>query len=185
MDTTEHESGPKRRGFFFDRDGVVNRDPHPEPYVLSWDQWNWTPGIFELLRAVKDAGFVTILVTSQKGVGKGLMSQTDLDGIHDRMQAELRAEGLEFDAIYAYTGLPECPNQPKPDPQMILAAAEAYDLDLAQSWLIGDADRDLEMAQRAGISRTIRVRGLKPIGVHSTHAIASLAEAIDLAIPNS
>lgn len=167
---------PKRRAFFFDRDGVVNRDPHPEKYVLSWDQWEWMPGIFELLRKVKAAGFVTILVTSQKGVGKGLMSEADLDAIHERMQAELRERGnLEFEAVYAFTGLTDCPNQPKPDPQMLLAAAESLDLDLAESWLIGDADRDIAMGKSAGVGRTIRVRGLKSIEVEADQIVEDLS----------
>ncbi len=164
--------------FFFDRDGVVNRDPHPEPYVLTWDQWEWTEGIVDLLRSAKNAGLVLVLVTSQKGVGKGLMGEADLDAIHDRMQAFLRDEGVEFAAIYAFTGLPTCPNQPKPDPQMLKHAAAEWDLDLSRSWLIGDADRDIEMAWRAGVGRTIRVKGIKPVGVPADFDVATLAEAM-------
>jgi D-glycero-D-manno-heptose 1,7-bisphosphate phosphatase len=176
MNTNPDHPTPKaHQGFFFDRDGVVNRDPHPEKYVLSWDQWEWMPGIFDLIRSVKDAGFITILVTSQKGVGKGLMSEGDLGEIHERMQTELRERGdLEFAAIYAYTGLPGCPIRPKPEPQMVLAAADDFCLDLANSYLIGDADRDIEMAQSAGVGRTIRVQGLKPIAIPADETVENL-----------
>ena len=153
-----------RRAFFFDRDGVVNRDPYPEPYILSWDQWIWNAGIFEFLREIKLAGYLTVLVTSQKGVGKGLMSEADLEEIHARMQGELREQGFPFDAIYAYTGLPTSELRPKPDPQMVLKSVQDLGIDLSQSVLIGDADRDIAMADAAGIPHTIRFKGLKPVG---------------------
>ena len=162
-----------RPAFFFDRDGVVNRDPAPEPYVLSWDQWSWNPGAKELIAQIA-RHFVPILVTSQKGVGKGLMTRETLDDIHARLQNELGDS--RFAEIYAFTGLPDDLNQPKPDPQMILRAAESHGLDLAKSWLIGDADRDIEMAKRAAIGHTIRVRGLKPIGVEAEFTVDRLQD---------
>lgn len=169
-----------RPAFFFDRDGVVNRDPHPEPYVLNWAQWNWSPGIVELLQAVIAADFVPVLVTSQKGVGKGLMSEADLDMIHEQMQAFLRENAVEFAGIYAFTGLPDCGNQPKPDPQMVNRAATELDLDLRRSWLIGDADRDIEMGRRAGVGQLIRVEGIKSVGVEADFQVSTLEEALQI-----
>lgn len=163
-----------RAGFFFDRDGVVNMDPHPEPYVLSWQQWRWQPEIHELLQVVKDRGFATILVTSQRGVGKRLMSQEDLDAIHERMQSELG--DLAFDAIHAFTGTPESPFPAKPDPAMVLAGLETLDLDPAQSWLIGDADRDIAMGRKAGLGTLVRFRGLKDIGIEADITIDRIGE---------
>ncbi len=165
-----------RPAWFFDRDGVVNRSPGPG-YLLSWDGWEWMPGIFDLLHAVREQGCATVLVTSQRGVGKGLMSEADLQDIHARMQDELQSQGIAFDAIYAFTGLASCPNQAKPDPQMILAAAEDLHLDLRRSWLIGDADRDIEMGKRANLFRTIRVRGDKPIGIEADVTVDTLHQA--------
>ena len=163
-----------RPGFFFDRDGVVNIDPDPDPYVLSWGQWRWNPGLFELLRDVKARGFVTILVTSQRCVGKGLLRREDLEGIHRTMQADLGE--LAFDDIRVYTGLPGDPVPPKPEPGMVMAAAADLGLDLSRSWLIGDADRDIAMAHAAGVARTIRVVGLKPEGVAADYRVQNLRE---------
>ena len=171
----ESESGPGRKSpaVFFDRDGVVNQSPGAG-YVLSWDAFHFTPGFFELFRLVKTRGWKAVLVTSQKGVGKGLMSQSDLDEIHSRMQSTLREEcGAEFDGIYAFTGTENCRHQPKPDPEMIDTAAVELDLDLGRSWMIGDADRDIEMG-------TLRVRGDKPITVEASGTVNTLQAALAL-----
>ena len=136
---------------FFDRDGVVNRSPGPG-YVLRWEDFAFQDGIFELISLVKSHGWLAILITSQKGVGKGEMFHVELERIHEEMQKRIAAEcGSGFDAIYAHTGLPEDPHPSKPDHwhDTHLAATE-HDLDLSRSWMIGDADRDIEMAQRAG-----------------------------------
>jgi len=171
-----------RPTWFFDRDGVVNCCPGPGKYLLSWDAWKWSPGIIELLQAVKSKGYATVLVTSQRGVGKGLMTLETLQEIHGNMQARLQELDIAFDDIYAYTALPECPNQPKPEPQMLQAAAESLDLDLSKSWMIGDADRDIEMAHRAGVPNTVRVRGDKPITVESNYLVDTLDEVLPLVV---
>ncbi len=168
-----------RPAWFFDRDGVINVSPGPG-YVLSWDAWEWMPGIVELLKEIKLQGYFTAVVTSQRGVGKGLMTRADLDDIHGRMQSFLGEHGVAFDAIYAYTATPDCPYQPKPDPLMIRKATEEHDLDLTRSWLIGDMDRDIEMGRSAGVAKTIRVHGDKSIGIEADYTVQSLEEALAL-----
>jgi histidinol-phosphate phosphatase family protein len=162
---------------FFDRDGVVNRSPGPG-YVLRWEDFEFQDGLFELLSLVKSRGWKAVLITSQKGVGKGLMFHVELLRIHEQMQQRLeQACGSGFDAIYAHTALPEDPHPPKPDPGMILTAAAEHDLDLSRSWMIGDADRDIEMAQRAGLAGTVRLIGDKPVGVDADETVQDLSEA--------
>lgn len=147
-----------RPAVFFDRDGVVNVSPGAG-YVLRWEDFRFSPGIFEALRWCKECGYATILVTSQQGVGKGLMSQAMLDEIHAAMQRELMAEGAAFDGIYACTCLAEDPTCRcrKPSAEMIWQAAEAHQLDLSRSVLVGDYDRDIQMAIHAGVPITVRV----------------------------
>lgn len=173
------EPAPLRRAVFFDRDGVVNRSPGPG-YVLDVGQFELSEGIAGAVRYLNEKGILAIVITSQKGVGKGLMSEADLDAIHRHMQDELAESGAAFDGIFAYTGTPECPHLPKPDPEMILTAAAEFSIDLSRSWMIGDADRDIEMGRAAGLEGTIRIRGDKVIGVPADHTLENVVETLDL-----
>jgi D,D-heptose 1,7-bisphosphate phosphatase len=165
--------------FFFDRDGVVNVSPGAG-YVLRQEDFHFNKGIIESLAFLKARGFFLILVTSQQGVGKGLLSQAALDEIHASMQKELAKHGATFDAIYACTHLDGTCTCRKPSPEMILRAAAEHHLDLPQSWLIGDHDRDIIMAVNAGVPHTIRVLGEKPAGVTAEHRITDTAHLPDL-----
>jgi D-glycero-D-manno-heptose 1,7-bisphosphate phosphatase len=161
-----------RRAVFFDRDGVVNLTPGPG-YVLRWEDFHFSPGIVEALALCRARGYATVLATSQQGVGKKLMSQADLDLIHANMQTHLRAHGAEFDGIYACTCLktdPGCLCR-KPSPAMLVCAAMEHDLDLHQSLLVGDADRDIEMGMSAGVPVTIRIESENPHRVTATHTL--------------
>lgn len=176
MTASATDLNEKRPAVFFDRDGVVNRSPGDAYYVTSWEQFEFSPGIFEALSIVKEKGYLAILVTSQKGVGKGLMTQATLDDIHERMQTTLLEKaGHAFDGVYAYTG-PECQHQPKPDPEMVFSAVGDHGIDLSQSWMIGDADRDIEMGIAAGLKGTIRVVSEKALGVKADHTFESTSE---------
>lgn len=161
-----------RPAFFFDRDGVVNRSPG-DGYVLRREDFEFTEGIIETLAFLKSRGFALVLVTSQQGVGKGLMTRAALDEIHESMQAELARHDAAFDAIHACTCLADdsrCTCR-KPSPEMIHRAAADHDLDLASSWLVGDHDRDIQMARNAGVPHTIRIRGDQPVRVEAEHLL--------------
>lgn len=161
-----------RPAVFFDRDGVVNLSPGAG-YVVSWDGFHFSPGIVEALLLCKTRGYATVLVTSQQGVGKGLMSQADLDDIHARMQAHLAERDCAFDGIYACTCLssdPTCTCR-KPSAEMVLQAARDLHLDVLTSWLVGDADRDIEMGTNAGILKTIRIESENPHQVTASYTL--------------
>lgn len=161
-----------RPAVIFDRDGVVNLSPGPG-YVLSWQEFHFSPGIIEALSLCRKRGYALVLATSQQGVGKKLMSQTDLDHIHEQMQARLRQDEAHFDVIHACTCLksdPGCTCR-KPSAEMIFKAVADLDLDLSRSFMIGDADRDIEMGQNAGIPVTIRIESENPHQVTATHTL--------------
>jgi len=162
-----------KRCVFFDRDGVVNVSPG-EGYVLSWSQFRFTPGIQDILRKVREKGWELVLVTSQRGVGKGLMSAAELERIHANMQASLARTGASFTAIYAYTETPDCPHLAKPDPGMLFSAAKDLGIDLGQSWLIGDSDRDISMGRAAGLKGCIRLLSEKPPGAAADFTVADV-----------
>ncbi|MES2508039.1 MAG: HAD family hydrolase [Verrucomicrobiota bacterium] len=161
-----------RPAVFFDRDGVVNLSPGAG-YVLRWEDFQFSPGIVEALAFCRTRGYAIVLATSQQGVGKGLMGQATLDDIHTRMQAELAQHGAAFDGIYACTCLSKDPNCTcrKPSAEMLLRAAQEHDLDLSRSFMIGDADRDIEMGMNAGVPVTIRIESENPHLVSATHTL--------------
>lgn len=147
----------RRPAVFFDRDGVVN-DNSNHYYILRQKDFVFCHGIVEALRVARDRDYRLVLVTSQKAVGKGLLSTTELETIHARMQEKLAAQGVAFERIEAFTGADDQEPRAKPNPVMVFEAAEALDIDLERSWVVGDSDRDIEMGRRAGC-RTLRVGG--------------------------
>jgi len=136
---------------FFDRDGVVNADPHPARYVTSPEAFYLFPGFVRALRVVRDKGWMAVLITNQKGVATGVIPPGMLERIHGHMADLLMSEGLAFDAIYActHTEADACDCR-KPKPGSILRAAREQGVDLANSWMIGDSPRDMEAGRAAG-----------------------------------
>ena len=136
---------------FLDRDGVINRH-RPDDYVKTWEEFEFLPGILKTL-AVWNKRFKNILVvTNQRGVGKGLMSEVTMLDIHWRMIAEIEQHGGRIDKIYYCTDLNnDSPNR-KPNIGMALQAkADFPDIDFAKSIMVGDSESDMEFGRRAGM----------------------------------
>jgi D-glycero-D-manno-heptose 1,7-bisphosphate phosphatase len=132
---------------FLDRDGVINRRL-PGDYVKSWSEFEFLPGAVEALAELRSAGLLTVVVTNQRGIARGLVSRESVDAVHQRMQRELEASDARVDAIYL------CPDMDgpmrKPAPGMLLAAANDHALDLSQSVIVGDSVSDLRAGAAAG-----------------------------------
>jgi histidinol-phosphate phosphatase family protein len=160
---------------FLDRDGIVNeRPPDAERYVLNWESFRLLPDFPAVLRVIRDKGYPAILVSNQRGVGRGLMSEQVLREIHDRLRARLREDRLELlDVFYCPSDDDRHPDR-KPQPGMLLKAARRHRLDLARSWMIGDTETDVEAGRRAGC-RTIRVAPGRPPS-RADHQVETLAE---------
>jgi histidinol-phosphate phosphatase family protein len=141
-----------RRACFLDRDGVLNRRAPEHDYVKSVGEFAWLAGAREGVRWLNDAGWLVLVVTNQRGVARGLMSAADVEAIHAKAQRELFEIGARIDGFYV------CPHGDedrcscrKPEPGLILRAAREWNASLADSFLIGDDDRDVEAARRAGV----------------------------------
>lgn len=171
MDTTQQ----LRPCVFFDRDGIVNRSPGPG-YVERVADFHLLSEFVDALRVVRDRGHVAAIITNQRGVGKGLMSQGTLDEIHAHLRSLLQREGLSLLGIYAATAVDRSDPRLKPQPGMFFEAAREHGLDLARSWMIGDNEKDV-VAGRAAGCRTILVRE----GQEPTVADYRLARMADLA----
>ncbi len=146
-----------RRAVFLDRDGVLTRE---RGFVTHPDQVELLPGAAEGLAALRKTGWVTVVITNQSGMGRGLFSEAVLAEIHATLARLLAAAHPQA----RWDALKYCPHHPtealppyrmvcncrKPKPGMLLEAARELDLDLAASWMVGDAERDLLAGKAAG-----------------------------------
>ena len=140
------------RAIFLDRDGVLNR-VRPGDYVKSPAELELLPGVAEAVSALRDAGFLAVLISNQQGIGKGLFTQADLDSVTEALQAK-----VPLDAVYYCPHLKSegCPCR-KPKPGLIRTAVMDHQIDVSRSVMIGDSFSDLQAARVASIGLFIRV----------------------------
>jgi histidinol-phosphate phosphatase family protein len=162
------------RAVFFDRDGVVNASPG-EGYVLRWEDFHLLPGLREALLWLKRHGWRRLVVTNQQCVGKGKISLEDLSRLHARMQESLGEAAFDEILVCPHRAEENCACR-KPQPGMVLEAARRLGLDLAQCWLVGDHDRDIQMARAAGIGTAVRFLSEKPPRQEADFTVSSHAE---------
>ena len=134
---------------FLDRDGVINRAfvrdglPYPAPSVAETEI---LPGVAEAMAALRQAGFRLVVVTNQPDVARGTLERARVEEIHAWLAQRLPID--EFRTCF-HDSADHCDCR-KPDPGALLAAAREHDLQLADSWMIGDRWRDTEAGRRAG-----------------------------------
>ncbi|WP_075602321.1 D-glycero-alpha-D-manno-heptose-1,7-bisphosphate 7-phosphatase [Saccharicrinis aurantiacus] len=147
-----------KKAVFIDRDGVVNSD-EGHYYIYKIEDFVLNPDLPSALALLKEAGFMLVLITNQGGVAKGIYTVDDVNAIHQKMQGILQAYNANFDAIYCCPHHNEVSNCEcrKPKPGMLLQAAEEYDIDLSESFLIGDSLRDIQAGEAAGVKQSYRV----------------------------
>ena len=137
----------KQKAIFLDRDGTINRYVG---FLRDIDQFELLPDVAEAIKKINASGYLCIVVTNQPVVARGEVTFLELDEIHNKMETLLGLEGAYIDALYY------CPHHPhkgykgeipelkydcdcrKPKPGMLLKAAEDFNIDLSQSWMIGD-----------------------------------------------
>jgi D-glycero-D-manno-heptose 1,7-bisphosphate phosphatase len=159
---------------FFDRDGIANRYPGEGKYVERIEEFHLLPEFFDALRVVGQKGYEAVIVTNQRGVALGRMSMETVNALHQLLVEEVRKAGLHLlDILVCTHGDNAHPNR-KPNPGMLLEAAEKYGLDLRQSWMVGDSERDVIAGKRAGCKTLL----VGPLGRDSTadHRIAELGQ---------
>jgi D-glycero-D-manno-heptose 1,7-bisphosphate phosphatase len=152
------------RAIFLDRDGVIceNRSDH----VKRWSEFRFLPQAKTGLAALSRLGLPIVVVTNQAAIHRGLVTTEAVEGIHQQMITEIMAGGGRIDRVYY------CPHRPdekcrcrKPESGMLLEAAQSMGIDLARSYLVGDAATDLMAGNRVGC-RTFLVltgRGIKQL----------------------
>ena len=141
----------KAEALFLDRDGVLNRLLEGS-YVKSWADWQWMPGILEELPKWAAKFKHIVLVTNQRGVGKGLMTDADLARIHARMMQELLEAGGKIDLILTCTAVSDDDPRRKPNPGMFREACALFPLAPQRCVMVGDSDSDAAFARNCGMA---------------------------------
>lgn len=149
----------KQKAVFLDRDGTINK---LNGFITKPELLELIPGAAEAIRKINNTGYLAIVITNQPVIARGETSLEELDVIHRKMETELGKSGAYVDDIFF------CPHHPdkgfpgerpeykidcecrKPKPGMIFQAAEKYNIDLAQSYMVGDDGRDVEAGLAAG-----------------------------------
>jgi len=157
---------------FLDRDGVLI---HDVGYPRDPERVRLLDGAAAALARLRQWGFALVVVSNQSGVGRGLVTAGEARRVHDRMTADLAAQGVALDAAYYCFHAPEdgCECR-KPSPGMLLQAARELNLDPARSFLVGDKAIDVEAGRRAGC-RTIVLTGPASVGIEESRPCAVAA----------
>jgi len=144
------------KAVFLDRDGVVNVEKN---YVYKIEDFEFMPGIFDLCKKYQQEGYLLFIITNQAGIARGYYTEEQFHVLTDWMTKQFKSQGILIKKVYFcphhpdFTGECECR---KPNPGMILRAVEEFDIDLAESILIGDKESDIEAGKRAGIRTSIK-----------------------------
>jgi D-glycero-alpha-D-manno-heptose 1-phosphate guanylyltransferase len=136
---------------FLDRDGVINNEQIGN-YVLRWEQFIFSDGVLDAFKKLSDKFGKIFIISNQRGVGKGLMSEDDLTAIHKEMQKEVEAIGGHIDKIYYCTEKEDECFFRKPNPGMAYQATLDFpDIDLSKAIMVGNKPTDMKFGRAAGV----------------------------------
>ena len=156
----------RQKAIFLDRDGTINKYVG---FLRNIDDFELIEGVSEAIRKINQSGYLAIVVTNQPVIARGEVTWEELHEIHRKMETLLGKDGAYIDGIYI------CPHHPdkgfvgerpeykfdcdcrKPKPGLLVQAAKDLNIDLSQSIMIGDSERDAEAGKKAGVKKTILV----------------------------
>ena len=151
-----------KKAVFIDRDGTIIKDKH---YISKTSDVEFINKIDEMIRLFNKMNFLVIIVTNQSGIGRGFFTENDLKILHDYIQGELKKKNAKIDAFYY------CPHFHgsaikkydvkcgcrKPEPGLLIQAAKDFDIDISQSYMIGDKFSDILTGKNAGLRKSFLV----------------------------
>jgi histidinol-phosphate phosphatase family protein len=146
---------------FLDRDGVINGEKKDE-YVLRLEEFIFFEGVLQAIKMLSEVFGLVVIVTNQKGVGKGLMTIEDLSSIHEHMMAEISKYGGRIDRIYYCTDLDNESFNRKPQPGMGLQARKDFpQIDFHKSVMVGNKLTDMQFGRALG-AKTVFIATTDP-----------------------
>ena len=141
---------------FLDRDGVINKEIN---YLYKIKDFEFIDGVFDICQYFKSLGYEIIVITNQSGISRQIYTEKDYQIVTNWMINEFNKKNINILDVF------HCPHMPvsnclcrKPKPGMLLDAKYQYDIDMQNSWMIGDKETDIKAANLAGINNTILVR---------------------------
>jgi D-glycero-D-manno-heptose 1,7-bisphosphate phosphatase len=146
----------KQKVVFLDRDGVINKEVG---YLHKSEDFEFIDGIFTACKYFQAQGYKLIIVTNQSGIARDYYQEEDFHKLTQWMLVQFGNQGINILDVFF------CPHGPessctcrKPKPGMLLEARDKFNIDMANSWMIGDKEADISAANAAGISGTILVK---------------------------
>lgn len=166
------------KALFLDRDGVINVE---KDYLYKIDEFEFIDGIFDLCMYYQNLGYIIVVVTNQSGIARGYYSEEDFKKLTSWMQDEFLQNGIDIKKVFY------CPHHPdisqscncrKPKPGMLLDAAKEFDIDLKNSIIVGDKERDVQAGINAGLTTTYLFDESKSVKISKANKIVSKLEDI-------
>lgn len=178
---------------FLDRDGVINRDPAgwtEYGYVTRREDFHFLPGALEAIKKIKEAGYGTVIISNQQGVGKGYFTEKALRDVTEKMEETVKAAGGEIAGSYYCVHRKEenCDCR-KPKKGLFLKAQEELGIKSFEGqFYVGDTERDIEAGRNAGLKTILVLSGkssredAQNWNSRPDHICGDLTEAVDFII---
>lgn len=147
----------KKKAFFLDRDGVINKEIG---YIKNWEKIKFYKGTYSALKLIKKKDYLIIIITNQSIIARKIAKKKEIIQLHEKLIQHFKNKKINITEIFF------CPHHPKftgkckcrkPNNNLILQAIEKYDIDVKKSWFVGDKTSDILAGKRSGL-RTILVK---------------------------
>ncbi len=166
-----------KKAVFIDRDGVINKEVG---YLHKIKDFKFIDGVFDACLYLQNLGYHLIIVTNQSGISRGYYSENDFHVVNNWMLEQFSHQDIKFlDVFFCPHGPESTCNCRKPQPGMFIQANDKHDIDMNNSWMVGDKEADIQAANAAGINNTIIVKSGHTINErnsNATYIIDSIAQ---------
>lgn len=176
-----------KKAILFDRDGVLVSDP-PDKRVEKLSKVKIFPEAIDALARIAKSDYQCFIITNQAGISEGILTEQTFFEINNKMYELLEPSGIKFEKLYFNSDAADS-NSPrrKPNTGMLDELLQEYDIDLSNSYMIGDRDSDIEFGKRGGLKTVLmeRLDGLSYLHDNTSkpdHKISDLSQFADIVL---